>query len=457
MTKININPKIMYITTIVIFVAIICFFTAIYPETYDEFRLAHDTLAKTLAQIKTTLTTDAPRFLMIFHILFLRFSEVWRVVFSILNPFVQLFIVFGLFFVATGRKVNFKTTQDFFPFLLLCLMYLFLSPTPSNTLFWISGAICYSWGFVPPLILLCLFRKTIDGTILKSTKLKNFLMLIIGFASGMSNENTGPMMFGLAVLFFIYCKYKKIKIPQFYYFAFTGVILGIIAMFGSGASAYRASRDFIFTIWKDFTLIQKFSIFIIKINNFLNALFWIPVIGLTGLFIILYDKKKQIIKNKDFILSFLFSIFAIILFGALFVAPSASLRAYYSSAIFFFISFLMLVLLIRKIYSFNCAKYLSLILLIICIIESPLIAIPHLRAYKEHKQRLDFAFQQKKAHSPYVFLTRLTILKGPTKNWTIEYCDIVTLATKKKLIERFGENIHFQAIPEELMFANKTI
>ncbi len=457
MKKIKVNPKVFYFATIIIFIALIMFFTAIYPETYDEFRLAHSTWAKTFAQIKTTFTTDAPRFLMIFNILFLHFAEMWKVVFSILNPFVQLFIVFGLFFVATGRKVNFKTTQDFCPFLLLCLIYLFLSPKPSNTLLWISGAICYSWAFVPSLILLCLFRKTIDGKTFKNSVLSNFLMCFCGFAAGMSNENTGPMIFCITVLFLIYCKYKKVKMPKFYYFALAGIILGIATMFGSGASAYRASNDFIFAAWRDFTFAQKFNVFTIKINNFLNALFWLPVINLMGLFLILYDKKKQIIKNKDFILSCLFLILAVVLFTVLFFAPTASLRAYYSSAMFFFISFIILILMARKIYSFNFAKYLSLILLIIITVEAPLIAIPHLRAYKEHKQRIAFALQQKKANSPYVFLTRLTILKGPTKNWTLEYCDFVVLSEREKLIEKFGENIHFEAIPEELIFANQAI
>ena len=126
MTKINIKPKFFYFTTIIIFLAIIGFFTAIYPQSMDEFRFSHDTWAMVLKQLKLTFRTDAPRFMNLLNIVLLRFYSYWKIIFSLLNPFVQLFIIFGLFFVATGRKIHFKTKQDFYPFLLLILLYLFV-------------------------------------------------------------------------------------------------------------------------------------------------------------------------------------------------------------------------------------------------------------------------------------------------------------------------------------------
>ena len=444
MTKINIKPEKLYISTIIIFIAIILFFTAIYPQTMDELRFSHDNFVDTFKQIKTTLTTDAPRFTVPFHILLLRFPVFWKTLFTILNPFVQLFILFGVFFVVTGRKINFKTKTDFYPFLLLILMYLFLIPCPSNTLIWIGGSLVYSWGFVPPLILLCLFRKTIDGKELKSSVLSNFLMGLCGFSAGMSNENTGPMMLCLTVLFLIYCKYKKIKIPNFYYFALVGIVLGIGAMIGTGAGIARAKKSLFFYEWVKLPMQDKIVLFIGNINQILNATLWLPIINLIGLLLILYDKKKFIIRDKNFILSSLFCLCGFVLIIVLFAAPNILLRTFYSSIVFFFISFIILLLLIREIYHINFIKYLSLFLFIMGIIVSPLIAIPHISIYQQDKLRREYVAQNRKTEKEALFVHRLIIFAAPLDNWSIVYYDILWPCFEKQLKREFGGNISFE-------------
>ncbi len=443
MKKVNINPKTLYIATISAFFLIILFFSAIYPKTMDELRFSHDTWPLVFKQIKLTLTTDSPRFLMIFDILFLHFPKTWKIVYTLLNPFVQLFIIFGMFFVITGRKVNFNTKQDFYPFFLIVLMYLFMIPWPAHTLFWQAGAICYSWAFVPVLILLCLFKKSIDGTIFKSSALKNFLMLFIGFASGMSNENTGPMIFCLTVLFFIYCKYKKIKIPQFYYFALVGIILGLTAMFGSGAAAARMKRDAFVISWQEMTLTNKILIFIAQMNKVLDATFWLPVINFIGLVFVLYDKKLKMLKNKEFVLSALFWLCGVVLSAVLFMP--IDLRAYYSSAVFFFISFIILLLLARQIYSINFTKYICLLLLITGIISAPFITIIHINLYKQDTLRRNIAAQARKIQGKEatIFVPKIVALKGPTFNWTIDYYDILCPWFEEQLKKEFDGDIYF--------------
>ena len=358
------KTKLLFFITILTFVAIILFLSAIYPESQDEIRFSHDTFAAVFSQIKLTFTTDAPRFTVLLNVFLLRFPIAWKIIFTILNPLVQLFIILSLFFIITGKKVNLENKQNFYLFLLLILMYLYLIPCPSNTIFWLSGTLAYSWGFVPPLILLCLFRKTIDGKELKTSSLNNFLITLCGFAAGMSNENTGPMMLGLTVLFFIYCKYKKIKIPSLYYFALAGIILGLTAMFGSGAGTARLNASITNRAWQNLPITSKLFLFIWHFNRFLAATFWLPIINLLGLLLILYDKKKLALKDKDFILSSLFCICGFALSLVLFAAPYIDLRAHYSSAIFFFISFTIMLLLLWKFYNINFIKYLALILLI---------------------------------------------------------------------------------------------
>ena len=444
MKKINIKPQILYWTTIVIFIAIILFFTTIYPQTMDELRFSHDTWPLVFKQLKITFLTDSPRLATAINIILSHYPVSWKILFSVLNPFVQLFIILGIFFVITGRKINFKSKEDFYPFLLLILMYLLVIPCPSNTLIWLSGAVVYSWGFVPPLILLCLFRKSIDGKELKDSALNNFLMTLCGFAAGMSNENTGPMMLGLTVLFLIYCKFKKIKIPKFYYFALISIVLGLGAMFGSGAGISRARQSFFLTEWANFPLLDKFFIFIGQYSKLLNATFWLPIVNLIGLLLILYDRKKSIIKDKNFILSSLFCACAFMLALAFCVVPNARMRVFYSSAIFFFISFIMMLLIIKRIYSVNFIKYFALLFLIMGIIAGPFIAISHISLYQQDKYRRSFVKENRRNSEEVFFVPRLIVFKELSLNWTPHYYDILWPNYEWKLKKIFGGKISFE-------------
>ena len=437
MITFNFKPKNLYLITGIIFFLYIISFTAIFPISLDEFRLAHDTWAEVFKQIHKTLTTDAPRFMMIPYILLLGLGLTGRIIFIILNPFVQLFIIWGLFFVIKGRKLNFTTTKDYYLFLLLCLLYLLFVPNSSNTLFWMSGTFCYSWSFVPVLILLCLFRQTIDGKFFESTFFKKTLMLFIGFCAGMSNENTGPMMLGLFILFLLYCKYKKIKIPSFYYYALAGVGLGIGAMFGSGANKYRLYNDWHHIGWIAASISDKLFIYLYKFNDFLKTAFGLPIIITLGYFFILYENRLAILKNKNFLLGILFYVCAFVLALVFFMSPEAGLRVYYSAFLFLFISFTMQLLILQEIYSINFIKYLALGLFILWLVWLPLISIPYLSLYKADKQRRQVIAQAVKENKKEVLVSRMSVIGGPTNNLTIVYYDILLPSLDDKLEKDF--------------------
>lgn len=454
MIKFNPNPKILYITTIIVFAFIILFFTAIFPQSLDEFRFYHDTFAQTLTQIKITLTTDSPRFMVIPYIFLVFLGSAGKIIFTVLNPFVQLFVIFGLFFVITGRKINFNTKEDFYPFLLLCLMYLMILPNPADTLFWMSGAFCYSWAIVPVLILLCLIRKTIDGQVLKSTVLKNILMLFIGFMAGMSNENTGPMTLGISFLFLLYCKYKKIKVPVFYYYALAGICFGLAGMFGSGAGLKRLHSYYKYSAWIELPLFNKFFVFLYKIHSSFSDLYWLPIIILFGYFLVLYDIKLKIFKNKNFLIGLFFCLCGFVLSFVLFLAPAIGPRVFYSAAIFFFISFISLLLVIYKLYKINFCKYLSLVLFIWAVVWAPLITIPYIHLCKENIAREKLIAQAVKQNKKEVYVNRLTVLKGPNTNHTIYYYDILFPSFNEELEKRFKikllyENLNSIALTNE--------
>lgn len=437
MTKLNFKPKNLYLITALIFILFILFLTAIFPISLDELRLSHDTWTEVFKQIYKTLTTDCPRFMVIPYILLLGLGPVGRIIFIILNPFVQLFIILGLFFVITGRKIDFKTTKDYYLLLLLCLLYLLFVPNSSNTLFWMSGTFCYSWAFVLVLILLCLFRKTIDGKFFTSSFLKQVLMFIVGFIAGMSNENTGPMLLGLFILFLLYCKYKKIKISSFYYYALAGVALGILAMFGSGANKYRLYHTWQHTEWIALSISDKLFIYFHKFNAFLQTSFWLPVITLLGYLFVLYENKLAIVKNKNFLLGFLFCGCGFVLALVFFMSPEVGLRVYYSAVLFFFISFISLLLILQKLYKINLIKYFALGLFILWLVWLPLITIPYVSLYKADKQRRQTIERAVKNNKKEVFVNRMVVLRGPTDNLTILYYDILIPHLDNKLEKDF--------------------
>jgi hypothetical protein len=264
----------------------------------------------------------------------------------------------------------------------------------------------------------------------------------------MSNENTGPMMLCLTVLFLIYCKYKKIKIPKFYYFALVGIVLGISAMFGSGASARRI-KETNFEDVMNLPITLKMFLFIVNFNRFLEATLWLPILNILGLILILIDKKSMILKDKNFILSSLFYICGFVLAFVLFVVPAMFLRTFYSSAIFFFISFLIMLLLVKKLYDINFIKYLSLLLLIMGMIVSPLIAIPYISLYQQDKLRREYVAQNRKTEKDVLFVHRLIVFSSPRENWDIVYYDILWPAFEKQLKKEFRGNISFE-LPIEM-------
>ena len=449
MIAFNFKPKNIYLITALVFILFILFFTAIFPISLDEFRLAHDTWAEVFKQIYITLTTDSPRFMMIPYILLLGLGLTGRIIFIILNPFVQLFIIWGLFFVIKGRKLNFTTTKDYYLFLFLCLMYILFLPNSSNNIFWMAGTFVYSWSFVPVLILLCLFRQTIDGKFFKSTFLKKILMLFIGFCAGMSNENTGPMMLCLFILFLSYCKYKKIKIPSFYYYALAGVGLGIGAMFGSGANKYRLYHNWHHTSWITTTISEKLLIYLHKFNGFLNDYLWFPVIILFGYLFALYETRLAILKNKNFFIGFLFCVCAFVLALVFFMSPEIGLRVYYSTVLFFFISFTMQLLILQETYSINFIKYLALGLFILWLVWLPLITIPYLSLYKADKQRRQVIAQAVKKNKKEVLVNRMSVVGGPTGNLTIVYYDILLHFFDDKLEKDFKIKLIYER-PNEI-------
>ncbi|MBO7605122.1 MAG: hypothetical protein J6S61_01465, partial [Elusimicrobiaceae bacterium] len=258
----------------------------------------------------------------------------------------------------------------------------------------------------------------------------NLLWLFIGFVSGMSNENTGPMMLGVSVCFILFYKYKKLKIPKYIYFSFIGILAGVVALFGFGGSSVRLS-SYVYTFFVNSSLSKKLFFSLYHFNKFLKALYFLPIISGLALFLVLYDKKGKVLKSEKFILSLFFLLCGLILAFVLFAAPLVPERAYYSASIFCIISFLFFLDLFKDIYKVYLLKYFTLFFAVYCLIISPLVLLPYFSLYKNFKERDAQIYMAKANGKDKTYTDIIFIVPGPTKNLTTTYLDLVQHYSEK--------------------------
>lgn len=423
--NLNFNPKICFGIITFCFCVFILLCSFLYPFTSDDVRFYETTHVNLFQTLKTQALHEAPRFLNLVVIVGLYFGMKFKMFFCLLNPFVQICIPYFLFYFVKGRKLNINSQADVLPFLLICLMYLFVIPSPSSTIFWTGGAFNYSWPFLFCLILLCLFRFTYKGRKFKDIWYINLLWLFIGFVSGMSNENTGPMMFGVSFCFLLLCKYKHIKIPKYVYFAFFGVILGVSLLFGLGGSSNRLHKVYAYNFFVNSDLSSKLLFSLHHFNKFLQAMYFIPIITSIALLLLAYDKKMTVIKKENFILSLFFLLCCFILAFVLFAAPLVPQRAYFSAGCFCLISFCLFLDLFKEVYKIYLLKYLTLFFMSYCLVITPLVLLPYFNLYKDFKKRDAQIFLAKEKGKKRTYADVIYIVPSPTKNLNIEYLDLV--------------------------------
>ena len=452
LADLNVRPKICFKIIFLCFFAFVLYCSILYPFTSDEVRSYVNVHTDFIKSLSDMFFNEAPRFLNLVAITGIYLGKYFKVFFCLVNPFIQLFLVYLLFYFIKGRKLNINNQSDILPFLFICLMYLFMIPSPSQTLFWISGALNYSWAFLFCLMVLCLYRFICKGCKLKKSWYINLIWLFIGFVSGMSNENTGPMMLGIAVCFIFLCKYKKIKIPSYVYYTLFGIISGVAVMFGAGGSSKRLS-SFVYTFFTDASLGQKLYFSLHRFNKFLQALYFTPVITFIALLLVLYDKKRETFQSEKFILSLFFLICGLILAFVLFAAPLVPDRAYFSAGIFCIISFYFLLDLLKEIYKIYFLKYITLISLVYCLIISPFVLLPYVSLYRNFKARDTQIYMAKRTGKKQVYTDSLLIVPAPTKNLTIRYLDLVkhhSSQHKETLKKWYGIEV---IVPEETTFS----
>lgn len=203
--------------------------------------------------------------------------------------------------------------------LILFSLYWIANPSLGETTFWFVGAANYLWTT----FYISIFILTIA---LQKSKLRWWkipVALLIGFAAGCSNENTGIVTLLLTLALVVYRR----NISSIYPYL-VGIIIGIgVLLLGPGA----ANRSAYFTEWHNLTLLEKIELQLFTRMPESMSTFWqiyIVIITLTILIGI-----SGMLSKKHMAYSLVFFISAMLCNAAFIASPFMPPRAY-SGALF---------------------------------------------------------------------------------------------------------------------------
>lgn len=359
------------------------------------------------------------------------FAGKW--VFLVLNPLVQLGIVFAMFYFVFMRLPDFKDTKDVAVFLLLAILSVFGVAVPDNTIFWISGAVNYSWTFFLFLIAFCILRGLYEGKVFfKDTVLSRIIAVIAGIAIGMSNENNAPMAFVIFTCFFILMKFiKKQKLPAWFYFCFAGIAAGLVVLFFGPGMRNRMRLDSVG--FSAAALKEKMFFHINHMDNFIKCNLLLPAVNFLLLLILGIDWDKRAFKNKDYVLSLCCYIVSWVLVAVLFAAPDTGWRPFYSATVLSILSFVFLLKYLAEEYKISLIKYFAMLAFILAVVIFPLVAMPYISLYNQSVER-EYALAQAKAKGEKgIYLPYFLVERGPLANFTIVFFDAIYVTPLERL------------------------
>lgn len=396
-----------------------CFFIALlscwYPYTIDELVLPHLSLSDILAALGQIYDTMGGRIGFVPYI-FILYAGKW--LFVILNPFVQLFLVWLIFYLIYMRGPDIKKFDDFWTFILLMLMSVFASAQPDQTMFWIGGAASYSWAFIPFIFALILLRKFLRGDIFRNVWYIKVLLFACGLIFGLTNENNGPALLTLFICAAVYLKIKKAVLPASFYFILAGILGGLVLMFLAPAYKMR---------------MQNISGQVLSDAGFLKNIFWhlahfhymiginFYLLPVTALFLLLFvlDNGAKIFKNEDFLFSFLCLAVSFLLFMPLAFIPSKG-RLLYSAVWMSGISFVFLLKFAERYFKLLFTKWCALFAFACALPFVPSFMFPYYDLHRQECARNAVIEEATNKKNPFVFVSHFRAAQGPNKNLSID-------------------------------------
>ena len=349
--------------------------------------------------------------------------------FLILNPIMQLSLVFSIFYFVNLRFPDFKTLKDFPQFIFTALACVFLVARPDQTIFWLSGSANYLFLGVMFIMFCALMRKTWhEPNLIPSNFFTCSLAILAGIILGMNNENSAPMIFCLCCLYTLLSLILKKKIPVWFWFLFTGIILGLSIMFSSPVYHARMNRSMLIQEMNKQPLLIKLMAYMHHLDYFFQITFYsLPVITLLSI-LFLIDKFKLSIKNENFYFLLLSCFISFTLAFVFFPLPLFFERMFYNATVFSIISLLFFIKYIKDIYKLNLMPVFTAGILCFTFIIFIPFAKPYISLYKQNLIRqsaLDKSLLNTNENTS-VWLPQYEIDKGPSSNLSIEFYDPMT-------------------------------
>ncbi|MDR0646363.1 MAG: DUF6056 family protein [Elusimicrobiota bacterium] len=405
-----------------VYLLFIFVFSFLYPYGPDELASINSKYFTEMLKLSVNVfLTISPKIGVFFSLIILYLGK-WS--FLILNPLVNLLLIFSTFFFIYLRKPDFNSLKDISVFILIAILSVYGVASPNETLFWIGGAAAYNWTFAVFLLILCAIRALlVKKYLFKDNAFARVIFLFFGLIAGMSNENTGPMALLIFTACFFYMRAKRIKIPKWYYFLFIGAVLGVYIMFfASPAHKIRMEYSPLYSKINPPSIWQKMFFHINHLDKFIRGTLLIPVFNFFALLICVLDKKKLILKRNDYILALFCFLVSCGLFFVLFAVPY-HMRLYYSASFFSILAFIAVLKYISYTYKFNITKYVSALAFSAALIITPLFTIPYIALYKADIERDNTIQKAKLRGQEYAVIPIFLIVSGPTENLTIQFYD----------------------------------
>ena len=381
-----------------------------YPVTLDEYFRWKEPF--NFAIIKDAYLILIPRISTFFTPLIFILGK-WS--FVLLNSLIQLANAVLIFYIVFVRLPNIKDLQDMPFFLIILCMSIYFVCSPSEVMFWLSGAVNYTWTVFFLLLLFCFLRQMqAQKFIFRDSWFVGLCLFVLGFIVGTSNEALSPIALGFIVCFGLFCNFKKIKTPRALSFMIFGVAIGCLAFFSAPAHYNKMNLEVLSKI-SAVPLSKKLFFHLFHLNEFFKAQLFLPIFVGSFCLIAALDSDRRNFKNENFWYTVVFLITGFLMAFILFAAPMPPLRSYYVASVMNILAFLFLINYYIKTYNCDFSKIICYLILGISLYYTPRFVFPH---YVLHLQEQDRKKTEEQGNiKPY------KVLKGPTQNLSIGFTD----------------------------------
>lgn len=306
---------------------------------------------------------------------------------NILNTILFITLIYYMYKIAITSYSSNKITT----LLVIILSTFYFSPTFISSCIWITGSGVFLLTTTLSVIFLYIYIKNINGKYNNHAKKNIIIIFLLGILSGLSNENTGPMLCLTILIFLIYKHFfQKRKLSPYDITGFVALLIGTSLMIFAPGNSMRAASEGYDSLFSKIDILPKLKYLYEGYSMYL----WKIILAYLLIFVIhLLSTKNISLKKTIIIKSLIVFTCANIGFWITALAPSFPPRAYFSIIVFITIAFSILLVNIdfNQIYT----KYLRITLLTILFIVSAKDYYIFLRAsyfidkvYKDREQQI---------------------------------------------------------------------